>query len=446
MDKKIAIIGTGYVGLVAGACFAKKYDVICADIDESKVEAINDGRAPFFEPGLDELLDEVHSAGRISATTDIEYAVAESDFIFICVGTPSLPDGAIDLSYVRQVAEDIGRALANVDSFRVIIQRSTVVPTTTKNLVAPLIEKNSGKVRGRDFGIAFVPEFLREGNAVSDFLNPDRVIIGADDPETAGMVESLYRDFYSNFPADKFLRMSIESAELVKYASNSFLATKISFANEIAALAEKIPGVDVDEVMRGVGLDHRISPHYFGAGPGFGGSCFPKDLRALIHFARECGIEPILLESVLERNIRQARHIVDVAEQVLGGFDGKRITILGLSFKPNTADMREAPSLRIIEEFRKRGAKDIIAYDPVAIAETKKVIGDLVEYAFSVERALSGSDLAVIVTEWDEFVGLSPEIFVENMRTPVVIDTRRIYDPEEFGGKVRYFAVGRGEV
>ena len=212
MDKKIAIIGTGYVGLVAGACFAKKYSVICADIDESKVEAINDGRAPFFEPGLDELLDEVHSAGRISATTDIEYAVAESDFIFICVGTPSLPDGAIDLSYVRQVAEDIGKALANVDSFRVIIQRSTVVPTTTKNLVAPLIEKNSGKVCGRDFGIAFVPEFLREGNAVSDFLNPDRVIIGADDPETAGMVESLYRDFYSDFPADKVLRRPIESA------------------------------------------------------------------------------------------------------------------------------------------------------------------------------------------------------------------------------------------
>ncbi|MCD6531967.1 UDP-glucose/GDP-mannose dehydrogenase family protein, partial [bacterium] len=237
-----------------------------------------------------------------------------------------------------------------------------------------------------------------------------------------------------------------ESAELVKYASNSFLATKISFANEIATLAEKIPGVDVDEVMRGVGLDHRISPHYFGAGPGFGGSCFPKDLRALIHFARECGIEPILLESVLERNIRQARHIVDVAKQILGGFDGRRITILGLSFKPNTADMREAPSLRIIEEFRRRGAKDIIAYDPVAIAETKKIIGDLVEYAFSVKQALSGSDLAVIVTEWDEFVNLSPEIFVENMRTPVVIDTRRIYDPEKFGEKLRYFAVGRGEV
>ena len=445
MQPRIAVIGTGYVGLVAAACFAQKYNVICADIDVEKVKAINRGRAPFYEPQLDELLKKVHQEGRIFATTDISHAVANSDFIFISVGTPSRPDGAIDLRFVEQVADDIGRALSEADGYKIIIQRSTVVPMTTKNVVAARIEKYSGKKAGRDFGIAFVPEFLREGSAVRDFLNPDRVIIGADDPQVARRVRELYAHFYHALPEEKIIEMSVESAELVKYASNSFLAAKISFANEIALLAERIPGVDVVEVMKGVGLDHRISPHYFGAGPGFGGSCFPKDLRALIHFSREYGIDPIVLEAVLERNLRQAQHVAQIVLDFLGELQGKKICIMGLSFKPNTADMREAPSLKIMDALISLGADNIVAYDPVAIEEARKIVeGSNISFASSCEECLSGADAAVVVTEWEEFKKLTPEDFVRTMRTPVLVDTRRIYDPVKFAEKLKYFAVGRG--
>ncbi len=444
MEPKIAIIGAGYVGLVAGACFARKYPVVCADVDRGKVEAINRGVAPFFEPGLDELLSQTHRAGRITATTDIAEAVRRSDFVFISVGTPSRGDGSIDLSFVEQVAAEIGRALAGDGSHKVIIQRSTVVPTTTQGLVAKLIEQHSGLRAGEDFSIAFVPEFLREGSAVEDFLNPDRVIVGAPDDATAERVVALYRDFYEHLSPEKILVMSVESAELVKYAANSFLATKISFANEIGLIAEKIPGVDVDEVMRGVGLDHRISPHYFGAGPGFGGSCFPKDLRALVHFARDRGVEPIMLEATLRRNQLQAEHIAALTEQFIGALAGKKIAIMGLSFKPNTADMREAPSLRVIEALSARGADRIVAYDPVAVPEAKKILGRSVEFADSVEQLLTDADAAILITDWEHFKTLSPEDFVSRMRTPILIDTRRIYDGEIFGKKLRYYAVGKG--
>ncbi|RKZ26500.1 UDP-glucose 6-dehydrogenase [bacterium] len=444
MKNKIAIIGTGYVGLVAGVCFARKHDVLCVDIDEKKVNSINDAKSPFYEPKLDSMLDYAIHSGRLKATTDTDYAISKSDLIFICVGTPSLHSGAIDLSFVENAASDIGKSLANVDEYKIIIQRSTVTPTTTRNLVSRTIEEKSGKVAGKDFGIAFVPEFLREGNAVDDFLKPDRVIIGTDDKSVAKILGELYRDFYPELSDDNILFMSSESAELVKYASNSFLATKISFANEIASLAELIPGVDVMDVMRGVGLDHRISPKYFGAGPGFGGSCFPKDVKALIDFARTKRLEPFLLESVIERNEMQAIHIVDLAEDALGSFDSSKIAILGLSFKPNTSDMREAPSLRIISKLIERGARQIVGCDPQAIDDAKNILGDRIRYTRDPNEALKDANIAIILTEWDEFRKLTPFDFIENMKTPLVLDARRIYDREKFSKALRYIAIGIG--
>ncbi|MCD6594255.1 UDP-glucose/GDP-mannose dehydrogenase family protein [bacterium] len=439
----IAIIGTGYVGLVAGACFARKYDVVCVDIDAWKVDSINDGESPFYESGLDIVLDDSLHSGRLRATTDIFDAISASDLVFICVGTPSLHSGAIDLSFVESAAVDIGKVLADIDDYKIIIQRSTVVPTTTRDLVGGIIERTSGKSVGRDFGIAFVPEFLREGNAVDDFLNPDRVIIGTDDKNVANILGELYRDFYPELPDDNILFMSSESAELVKYASNSFLATKISFANEIASLAELISGVDVIDVMRGVGFDHRISPKYFGAGAGFGGSCFPKDIKALIDFARTKRFEPLLLESVIKRNEFQAMHIVDLVEDAVHSLKDSKIAILGLSFKPNTSDMREAPSLRIIAELIERGAGQIIGCDPQSIDDARKILGNRIRYTLNPNDALKDANIAIVLTEWDEFEKLTPADFIENMATPVVLDARRIYDCEEFSKVLKYIAIGK---
>ncbi|RKZ32559.1 UDP-glucose 6-dehydrogenase [bacterium] len=443
MDGKIGIIGTGYVGLVAGVCFAMKYPVVCVDVDSEKVDAINDGIAPFYEPKLDELLQKVSASGNISATTDIEQAVRECDYIFISVGTPSMHSGEIDLRYVKAVARDIGKSLRNMDKYIVIIQRSTVVPTTTRDMVGKIIAENSGKTTGEHFGIAFVPEFLREGNAVDDFLEPDRIIIGTEDKKVEELLHKLYADFYSQFPEDKIISMSIESAELVKYASNSFLAGKISFANEIASLAELIPGVDIVDVMAGVGMDHRISEKYFGAGAGFGGSCFPKDIKALIHFARTKAFEPIILEAILERNNRQAMHIVDLIEDIVSSIHTARITILGLSFKPGTSDMRDAPSLKIISELIERGAGEIVGYDPKANDEARQILGNRIKYADNVQDALRGANIAVVLTEWDEFRKLTPAEFKKCMAESVLVDARRIYNYDEFSSQLKFYAVGR---
>ena len=443
MDLKISVVGTGYVGLVAAVCFAQKYSVVCVDTDREKVDLINSAISPFFEPELDSLLKKAVDRDALTATTEISSALDGADFVFISVGTPSLHSGAIDLSYVETAAEQIGEAIKDMNKYVVIVQRSTVIPTTTRSIVKATIEKLSGRSAGKDFGIAFVPEFLREGSAVWDFLHPDRIIVGTQDEVARNKLFELYSDFYSEISHERIVSMSIESAELVKYASNAFLATKISFANELANIAEIIPGVDIGDVMNGVGLDHRISPHFFGAGVGFGGSCFPKDVKALINFARTNAIEPILLEAVMERNSMQVVHIVDMAEDAIGSIEDKKIAILGLSFKPNTSDMREAPSLKIISELIERGAGEIVATDPKAIPEAKRILGDRIKFAENPEQTIMGADCAIVITEWDEFKKISPDIFERYMRTPVVIDARRIYDYEKFAGKVKIFAVGR---
>ena len=443
MDFKIAVVGTGYVGLVAAASFAQKYNVICVDTDSDKVDSINSAVSPFFEPKLDELLKSSVKSGSISATTDVSEALADADFVFISVGTPSLHTGAIDLSYVETAASQIGEAMRNIDRYIIIVQRSTVIPTTTQNIVKKTIEAKSKKSAGKDFGIAFVPEFLREGSAVNDFIRPDRIIIGTDDKKSREKLFRLYRDFHFEIPAEHIISMSMESAELVKYASNAFLATKISFTNELATIAEMIPGVDIAEVMRGVGLDHRISPYFFGAGAGFGGSCFPKDVKAIINYARTNAIEPILLESVMERNALQIVHIVNIIEDELGSLDNKKIAILGLSFKPNTSDMREAPSLKIISELIERGTSAIVGCDPKALPEAMHILSDRIQFSENPIEAITDADCAIVVTEWEQFKNITPDDFKQNMRTPFVVDARRIYDYDEFAGKIKFIAIGR---
>jgi UDPglucose 6-dehydrogenase len=333
---KISIIGTGYVGLVAAACSADKgFEVITSSHDEDKVKTINKGRAPFYEKGLDEIVERAVKKGTLRAVIGREEAILNSDISFIAVGTPSLPDGSADLTFIKRTALEIGKALKKRGDYHLVVARSTVVPGTTRTVIKPLVEKESGKKAGLDFGLCMSPEFLRQGNAVYDTLRPDRLVVGEFDTRSGDMLYDFYEQFYGkdSFP---ILRMNMESAEMVKYASNAFLATKISFINEIASICETVAGVDVYEVAKGVGLDSRISPKFLRAGSGFGGSCFPKDVKALIAFAKERDYEPNLLEEVLNKNIRQAMHVVELAESGLGTLQNKTIAILGLSFKTLT--------------------------------------------------------------------------------------------------------------
>lgn len=451
--KSVCIAGTGYVGLVAGSFFADKgFKVVCSTLDEHKVDIINSGKAPFYEKDLDPIVEKVVRSGMMRAVRGRIEAIRGSDLIFISVGTPSLPDGSCDLSFIKGVAEEIGKGVKECcDSpgvcgghgYKVVVVRSTVIPGTTRNVVLPIIEKLSGKKAGKDFGICMSPEFLRQGDAVQDTYIPDRLVIGEHDEKSGEELLKFYRECYGK--KVPILRMSMESAELVKYASNSLLATKISFTNEIANIAEKIEGIDVTEVMKGVGLDSRIGPKFLNAGAGFGGSCFPKDVKALMSFAKERGCETKILSSVMEVNAEQARHTVDLVERELGGLSGKTIAMLGLSFKPDTDDMREAPSVKMITRLLEAKAK-VKAYDPVSMksAEEYWLKGKNVEYAKSAEEALKGADAVIIATEWPVFKEIKPETFRKLMKNPLVIDGRRIYDTKEFSnGGVKCVGIGR---
>lgn len=424
---RVSIIGAGYVGLVAAACFASRgFEVLISTNDPKKVEMINEGRAPFFEPGLDGLLRKAVKRGLLRATKTRSEAVLNSDVTFICVGTPSAADGSIDLTFVREAAEEVGRSLRKKKGYHAVVVRSTVVPGTTDE-VGEIIEKVSGKRAGRDFGVAMCPEFLRQGNAVYDTFNPDRVVVGEQDRRVGEMLGKLFRKFYKGKKVP-ILRMNTVSAEMVKYVSNSILATKVSFINEIANMCERVKNVDVYEVAKGVGLDRRIGPLFLEAGAGFGGSCFPKDVNAIISFSKELGYEPKILEAVLKVNYEQALHVVDLARRELGDLKDKRIAILGLSFKPNTDDMREAPSIKIINKLLEEGAK-VVAYDPVAKENAGKIFKDKIEYADSVEKCLKGADCCMVVTEWDEFKKIKPEV-LRKMKGKVVVDARRVWNPE----------------
>ena len=434
---RIAVVGTGYVGLVSGACFsAFGVDVACVDNDAEKIARLKAGEIPIYEPGLDALVAENAAAGRLAFTTDLKSAVAGADAVFIAVGTPSRRgDGHADLSYVFAAAEEIAAAL---DGYTVVVTKSTV-PVGTGNRVAGILKR----LRPEDsFDVASNPEFLREGSAIEDFMRPDRVVIGADSERAHAVMRALYRPLF--LIETPMLFTSVETAELIKYAANAFLATKITFINEIADLCEAV-GADVQDVAKGIGLDGRIGRKFLHAGPGFGGSCFPKDCRALVRTAEEAEAGLQIVETVLRVNETRKRRMADKIALACGGsVAGKTLAVLGLTFKPNTDDMRDSPSLAILPRLAAAGAA-VRAFDPAGIDEARNLMPDLV-YCDDAYEAAEGADALVLLTEWNEFRALDLTRVGRLLAEPLVIDLRNIYQPAEMAGAgLSYVSIGRPE-
>lgn len=421
---KIGMIGTGYVGLVTGTCFAESgNDVICVDIDTSKVDRLNRGEIPIYEPGLDELVKRNKAEERLHFTTRIEEAVEASLMLFIAVGTPPGEDGSADLSYVLNAARDIGR---HMKSFKIIVDKSTV-PVGTADLVRKAIGEELAK-RGEKvpFDVVSNPEFLKEGNAIDDFMKPDRVVVGCDDPRTAELMKELYAPFVRT--EKPILIMDVRSAEMTKYAANAMLATKISFMNDIANLCEKV-GANIDNVRRGIGSDSRIGYSFIFPGAGYGGSCFPKDVQALVRTGNANAHKLEILEAVEAVNKRQKEVLFAKLQEALNGqVKGRTIALWGLAFKPNTDDMREAPSIVLIDRLLDAGAV-VRVYDPEAMDETRKTFGDRITYVKRSYDALDGADALVLVTEWNEFRRPDFERMRSLLKTPVVIDGRNVFEP-----------------
>jgi UDPglucose 6-dehydrogenase len=434
---EIAVLGMGYVGLASGMAYAKHgFKTICTTTTPSKAENLNKGIPPFYEPELEGLVKEMVEKGMLSGITNNMEAIKESDVTFICVGTPSLPDGSADLSAVKSTAKDIGTVLKNKDDYHVVVTKSTIVPGTTENLVLPTVEKYSGKKVGRDFGLCMNPEFLRQGQAVHDSLTPDRIVIGEYDERSGDVLEHIY----SGYDCPK-MRCEIKAAELIKYAANSLLATKITLANEFSRISEKF-NIDVYDVMKGVGLDFRINPMFLNAGCGFGGSCFPKDVKAIAALSKKIGVETPLLDAVLYTNELQPMHFVDLVKDTIGSLDGKIVAFLGLSFKPDTDDTRETRALPIIKKLYEEGAH-VKAYDPKAYYKFKPLTDLPIEYMDTWEDALKDSDFAIVQSDWQEIKDIKPEDFKRLLKNPIVIDGRRSYNPEELIKKdVTYRAIG----
>jgi len=442
--RRISVVGMGYIGLCTAVAFASRgYTVVASEVDPEKASMISRGVPPFYEPGLNKMLVDVLRSGCFKCTTSTGEAVLDTDVTFITVGTPSKPDGSVDLSYIERSTKEIGRTLSNKGSYHLVVVKSTVIPGTTENVVKPILERSSGGRCGTDFGLCVNPEFLREGQALYDTFNPDRIVIGECDKRFGDVLESLYREFYAE-KMPPLLRTTPVNAELIKYANNAFLAMKISFINTIANICERIPGADVTVVAKGIGLDKRIGPLFLNAGLGYGGSCLPKDLRALIQHSRSLGYKPKLLEAVEEANDSEPRRAIELCKELVSELGSKRVAVLGLAFKPNTDDMRDAVSIKIVKRLLEEGAK-VVVYDPKAVDNAKKIFGNSVEYASSVEECLRDSECAIIVTEWEEFRRLRPEDFLRLMKEPVVVDGRRIYDAELFSLRLRFAAVGLGK-
>jgi UDPglucose 6-dehydrogenase len=440
---RVTIFGSGYVGLVTGACLAETGNhVLCVDIDSAKVDRLNAGEIPIYEPGLDALAKKSRDAGRLEFTTDIAAGVGHGLFQFIAVGTPPGEDGSADLSHVLAVARSIGEHLSD---YRIIVDKSTV-PVGTADLVRAEVRKALTK-RGRsiDFDVVSNPEFLKEGAAIEDFMKPDRVVIGTDNPRTAELLRALYEPFNRNH--DRVIVMDIRSAELTKYAANAMLATKISFMKELANLAERT-GADIEAVRRGIGSDPRIGYEFIYPGCGYGGSCFPKDVQALVATAKKSGYESRLLSAVEEVNQRQKRVLFEKIHQYFDGkLAGKTIALWGLAFKPNTDDMREASSRALMEALWDAGCR-VRAYDPVAMQQTSALYGDRADLTLcaSADEALDGSDALAIVTEWREFRSPNFDTLKAKLKTPVIFDGRNLYDPPLMRGfGFDYFAIGRGD-
>lgn len=434
----VCVIGSGYVGLVTGACFAEfGVSVVCADKDAAKIAALERGEIPIYEPGLDALVARNVAQGRLRFTTDTAEAIRASLLLFIAVQTPPREDGATDLSAVEQVAREIGRQM---DGYKVIVTKSTV-PVGTSYRVRGFIAEELARV-GKEirFSVASNPEFLREGAAIADFMRPDRVVIGADDDAALGILKDLYRPLFLN--ETPFVLTNVATAELTKYAANAFLATKISFINEFANLCEAV-GADVQALARGIGLDGRIGRKFLHAGPGFGGSCFPKDTRSAAHFAREAGESLQIVEAVIRVNDSQRGRMVEKIRGALEGeVRGRTVALLGLSFKPETDDMRDAPSIEIVRGLAAAGAH-VRAYDPVAMPNASKLLPE-VTLCKDAYEACEGADAMVLVTEWNQFRMLDLDRVRRLLRQPVVVDLRNVYKPDPMrAAGFRYVSVGR---
>lgn len=431
---KVTVIGTGYVGLVVGACLAETgNDVICADLDQQKIDGLKRNQLPIYEPGLEEYVERNQAAGRLRFTTETAAAIADAEVIFIAVGTPPDEDGSADLKHVLAVADQIGRHAAR----EVVVVTKSTVPVGTAEKVASAIRPHA-KVA---FHMCSNPEFLKEGAAVDDFMKPDRVVIGVDSNLARERMGELYAPFVRT--GKPIIFMDIPSAEMTKYAANAMLATRISFMNEIANLCERV-GADVDLVRKGIGSDSRIGPAFLFPGPGYGGSCFPKDVKALVRTSEEQGAPMGVLRAVEEANERQKHRLFAKVQDALGDLKGKRIALWGLAFKANTDDMRESPALVLIEELLAAGAT-VVAHDPAAMHETARRIGNTIEYAKSNHEAAAGADALVIVTDWNEYRFPDFAKIKGELRQPVIIDGRNLYNAAKMRGLgFTYRSIGRG--
>jgi UDPglucose 6-dehydrogenase len=432
----ICVIGTGYVGLVTGTCFADfGVNVSCVDKDAQKIEMLKRGEIPIYEPGLKELVDKNIGEGRLKFTVDLSESIKDSLVIFIAVGTPPKKDGSADLRYIEEVSRTIAE---NINGYKVIVTKSTV-PVGTGALIEKII--NSEQKGRHRFDVASNPEFLREGSAVEDFMRPNRVVIGAKSDEAKAILKDLYSPLY--LIETPFVVTDIETAELIKYASNAFLATKISFINEMAAICEKV-GADVHMVAKGMGLDHRIGPKFLHPGPGYGGSCFPKDTSAITMIARDNGYVFRIVEATIEVNRLQRERMMDKVRGMVGDVKGKDIGVLGLAFKPNTDDIRESPAMDIVMMLKKEGAR-VKAYDPAGMENARRALKDIA-FAGDPYEAADGSDALLVLTEWNQFRKLDMARIKGLLKTPIVIDLRNIYEPSSMRAMgFSYTGVGRGD-
>lgn len=433
---QIAMIGTGYVGLVSGACFSEfGFNVTCVDKNEDKVSQLKSNKMPIYEPGLDVLVKKNQDAGRLSFTTDLNHTVADADVVFIAVGTPTRRgDGHADLSYVFDAAEEIAEYISG---YTVIVTKSTVPVGTGKKIFKIIQQKRSDL----NFDVASNPEFLREGSAINDFMRPDRVVVGVMGKKAKIVLEKVYSPL--NLRETPIQFTDLETAELIKYAANAFLAVKISYINQIADLCEKV-GADVHDVAKGMGLDKRIGSKFLHPGPGFGGSCFPKDTIALVKTAEQVGGQISIVKEVVSYNQERKLSMVQrIISRFKTGIKNKKVSILGLAFKPETDDMRDSPALEIISELYLKGA-NIIAYDPAAMNEAKSLFQDKVVFAENSENCIKGADVCVIITEWNEFRAISASKFSDLMNGNVIVDLRNIYSPDEMrGAGLNYSSIGR---
>ena len=438
---KVSVIGTGYVGLVTGTCLAEMGNhVLCLDVDERKIKMLMDGDVPIYEPGLDALVKSNMAAGRLQFTTDVEASAKFGVIQFIAVGTPPDEDGSADLQHVVAAARSIGK---HMDEYKVVVDKSTVPVGTADKVRASIQEELHYRESTLEFSVVSNPEFLKEGAAVDDFMRPDRIVVGLDNDKAAEIIRALYAPFNRNH--DRLVVMDIKSAELTKYAANAMLATRISFMNELALLAEKM-GADIESVRQGIGSDPRIGYHFLYSGCGYGGSCFPKDVQALQHTAREYGSDLKILAAVEAVNERQKLVLLEkIIDRFGENLSGKRFALWGLSFKPNTDDMREAPSRVLMEGLWSRGAV-VIAYDPVAMPETKRIYGnhDKLHFAENSHAALADADALLIVTEWKAFRTPDFQKLKSQLKHPIIFDGRNLYDPKEVRSHgIEYFAIGR---